>query len=182
MKLESSHRFLLVILGVMLAIGGGCTQFRENNNMNAATLEANKSLVRTFSEAENARNYDALDHVVANDIVRHSAASPDVQVTNREALKAFMGANATAFPDYTTSVEMIVAEGDLVAVYATFAGTMDGPMGDIPPTGNRLEMPFMALFRIEDGLIAEYWVEWDNINFLSQLGLFPPPGTGDANE
>ena len=144
--------------------------------MAETTLEANKELVRAFSRAENEQDYDALDNVVAVDVVRHSVASPGVQVGSRDELKAFMAATAATFPDWTTTFEMLVAEGDMVAGYSTLAGTMDGPMGDMPATGNRVEMPFMAIFRIEDGLIAEYWVEWDNVNFLSQLGLFPPPG------
>lgn len=139
------------------------------------TLAANKALVRAFSRAENERDYDALDDIVADDIVRHSVASPEVHVSSRDELKAFFAANAATFPDYRTTFEMLIAEGNMVAGYVRLVGTMDGPMGDMPATGNQVEMPFMALFRIEGDLIAEFWVEWDNVNFLSQLGLFPPP-------
>ena len=48
-------------------------------------------------------------------------------------------------------------------------------MGDFPATGNAVQAPFLAMFRIESGRIAELWVEWDNVAMLSQLGLFPPP-------
>jgi predicted ester cyclase len=46
-------------------------------------------------------------------------------------------------------------------------------MGDFPATGNRVESKFLAIFRIEEGKIAELWVEWDNVAMLTQLGLFP---------
>jgi predicted ester cyclase len=149
----------------------------EENEMGATTLDANKALVRAFNQAQNEQDYDALDGLVTADIVRHSAATPDVQVSSRNELKAWITATAATFSDFTTTLERLVAEGDMVAAYATLAGTMDGPMGDMPPTGNRVEMPFMAIFRIENDLIAELWVEWDNVNLLSQLGLFPPPGS-----
>lgn len=141
----------------------------------AGSEEENKALVQAFSEAENARDYDTLDELLAENFTRHSSATPDFKITNREEFKEFLSANVAAFSDYSTSTEMMVAEGDKVAVYATITGTMDGPIGDIPATGNSFEAPFLAVFRIEDGLIAELWVEWDNVNFLSQLGLFPPP-------
>ena len=47
-------------------------------------------------------------------------------------------------------------------------------MGPFPPSGNRLQIPFVGILRIEDGKIAEIWVEWDNLNALMQLGHFPP--------
>jgi len=48
-------------------------------------------------------------------------------------------------------------------------------MGNFPPTGKSVESKFLTIFRIEDGRIAEIWVEWDNLAMLTQLGLFPPP-------
>ena len=167
----------LVLVAVVFIIGVTAAQSQEENDMDAAVLEANKALVRAFAAAENSRNYGALDEIVSENFVRHSVATPDVTVTSREQLKAFFAANAASFSDYSTTFEMMAAEGDLVAVYVTYAGTMDGAMGDIPATGNYAQIPFMAFFRIEDGMIAELWVEWDNVNFMSQLGLFPPQGS-----
>jgi predicted ester cyclase len=47
-------------------------------------------------------------------------------------------------------------------------------MGAFPATGKRVQAPFLAMFRMESGQIAELWVEWDNVAMLTQLGLFPP--------
>jgi hypothetical protein len=32
----------------------------------------------------------------------------------------------------------------------------------------------MSILRLEGGKIVEMWVEWDNLNILTQLGHFPP--------
>ncbi|MCH8960675.1 MAG: hypothetical protein IH820_04960 [Bacteroidetes bacterium] len=40
-------------------------------------------------------------------------------------------------------------------------------------------MRFLGILRIEEGKIAEMWVEWDNLNILTQLGHFPLPGEGE---
>jgi len=159
---------------LLLALGTGLT-YSQDGGMETANLEANKALVRAFIEAINARDYDALDDILAEDFHRHSVASPAANATNREEMKAFLQSEAVTFPDNKVTVEMMVAEGDLVALYNTLSATMEGPMGDIPPTGASIEAPFMGFIRIENGLIAEMWVEWDNVYFLSQLGLFPPP-------
>jgi len=147
--------------------------------MESTQLEGNKALVRAFNDAVDRRDYDALDEFLTEDFHRHSAASPEANATNRDEMKAFLQATEGTFPDVQNIIEMMAAEEDMVAVYATFTGTMDGQMGDIPPTGNRVEAPFLSFFRIADGKIAEMWVEWDNVNFMSQLGLFPPPATSE---
>ena len=66
-----------------------------------------------------------------------------------------------------------------MAILGVYSGTNTGPMGDIPATGKSAESPFLGIFRIESGLIAELWVEWDNLAMLTQLGLYPPPPPGE---
>ncbi|HUO85899.1 MAG TPA: ester cyclase [Thermoanaerobaculia bacterium] len=137
--------------------------------------EANKEVVRKMIEAVNQRDLDALDALVTPDMVRHSAATAGVVVTNREQFKDFLRQDFAAVPDSRMDLRMIAAEGDLVAVYQTYFGTQMGAMGPFPASGGSLEVPFMGFLRLEDGLIAEMWVEWDNLHALTQLGHFPPP-------
>src|SRR5690606_22642652 len=42
--------------------------------------------------------------------------------------------------------------------------------GAFPPSGRLLEATYLAIYRIEDGRIAEAWAEWDNLAGLRQLG------------
>ncbi len=141
----------------------------------SARLEANKDLVHRFTAALNAADWNALDSLVTEDFHRHSQATPGVQVTSRADFKQLQESFLATMPDQHVTIDMLVAEGDKVAAYATYAGTMTGPMGDFQPTGKRAESKFLSIFRIENGQIAELWVEWDNLALLSQLGLFPPP-------
>jgi predicted ester cyclase len=80
-----------------------------------------------------------------------------------------------SFPDQRVTIETLVAEGDYVAGYATYTGTQEGPMPPFPASGKKVESKFLSLFRLEEGKIAELWVEWDNLAMLKQLGHFPPP-------
>ena len=144
-------------------------------NDQSAKLEANKELINRFTKEINASNWDAFDELLTEDFQRHCQATPDVIVNSREEFKKLQESFIATLPDQKITVEMLIAEGDLVAAYATYSGTMTGPMADFPPTGKSTASKFMSIFRIEEDRIAELWVEWDNLNMLSQLGLFPPP-------
>lgn len=143
-------------------------------------LVTNKSLVREFVAIGNARQFDRLSEVIADDFTRHSQATPGLVVTSRNAFRAFMEQDVLAFPDSQVTLHQVVAEGDRVAVWATYSGTQLGQMGPFPPTGKRMAIDFGAVFRIENGLIAELWVTWDNMAALGQLGLLPEPPADTA--
>ncbi len=77
-------------------------------------------------------------------------------------------------PDSKVEINQMVAEDDRVAIWATYSGTQEGAMGPFPPSGKRMVLEFGAIFRVEEGKLAELWVTWDNMAALSQLGHFPP--------
>ena len=147
------------------------------NQTDTATLEANKNIVDQFGEAVNNHNYDALDDLVAANFVRYSQATSDVNIRSLEEFKQFAVVSSESMPDMKGTFEIMVAEGEYVAAYATFTGTQKGPMGPFPATGKTMESKTIAIFRLENGKIAELWIEWDNLAMLSQLGHFPPPGS-----
>jgi len=149
-----------------------------------ASGERNVEIVRSMTEAINQRDLDALGELVAADIRRHCAATPGVVVGNLEQFKAFLRSNFATVPDSTQEIQQIFAAGDRVAVRGVYRGTQTGPMGPFPPSGKPLELPFLGILRIEDGKIAEIWIEWDNLAALGQLGFWPPPSdeSEEANE
>lgn len=145
-------------------------------------LEANKDLVRQFAATIDAEEWDALDALVTEDIRRHSrATTARPEISSREEFKQHEQARHTTWMEGRVTYEMMVAEGDMVAAYATFTGTNTGPLGEFPATGRSVEAKFLAMFRIEEDKIAEIWVEWDNVATLTQLGLFSPSGSERGN-
>lgn len=75
-----------------------------------------------------------------------------------------------AFPDVHVVVKRIIAEGDLVATQLIGHGTHRGIFQGVPPTGRAWSASCTALYRVEDGRIAEFWVNWDLLDILEQLG------------
>lgn len=142
--------------------------------------EANKAVVERFVQAMNARDFEALDDLVAPDVVRHSPSTPGVTVNSLDDFKEFLRGDFAAVPDSRQTIETMVAEGDRVAVRMLYEGTQSGPWGPFPPSGNRIELEFAGFLRVEDGRIAEIWAVWDNVDALTQLGHMAPPETGGA--
>jgi len=87
----------------------------------------------------------------------------------------------SAFPDLVASVDHIVAEDDMVAIRWTARGTNTGTGNGIPATGKSVETSGCAMFRFEDGQVAEEWVSADSLSLMRQLGLLPQPGAPSAS-
>ena len=45
-----------------------------------------------------------------------------------------------------------------------------------PPTGKKIEVGSMSIYRIADGKIVEHWGENDSTALMMQLGLMPQAG------
>lgn len=133
-------------------------------------VERNKAVVRQAVEVLNERRLESLGALVTADFIRHSQATPGVIVRSLEDFKQAMRAEWSTFPDWRLDLELVVAEGDKVAVFGNVSGTQEGPMGPFPSTGLRMELDFGGVFRLEDGKIAELWITWDNLATLRQLG------------
>ena len=65
----------------------------------------------------------------------------------------------------------MVAEGDLVGVWATYEGTQQGPIGPLPASDGKTRFDFGAMFRMADSKIAEWWVTWDNMTICGNSAI-----------
>lgn len=135
--------------------------------------QVNKAVVRQWVNTLNENAPDSLDAFVVEGFVRHSQATPDVEVNSLEDFKRFDRETREIFPDYQVTLEQLVAEGDLVSFWGTWSGTQAGPIGAWPPTDESMELDISGIFRLENGKIAELWITWDNLAGLTQLGLVP---------
>jgi len=75
------------------------------------------------------------------------------------------------FPQYRLEAEDMIEEKDRVVVRARFMGTHNGDFSGIAPTGKSVDLPFIIIYRIEVGKIAEHWLEANHLALLTQLGV-----------
>ena len=148
--------------------------------MATTVLNENKEIVRRYyEEALNEERYDLLKELIATDVVNHDPLS-DETLTPEEA-RGFEGFRRhvevfhEAFPDGTVTINDVIAEGDMVAARFTVEGTHEGRFGGIEPTGKKFSGTSMVFYRIENGKIAERWLESDNLDMLKQLGAYQQP-------
>lgn len=81
----------------------------------------------------------------------------------------------TAFPEARFVIDDLVGADDRVSVRWHFEARQLGPLSGLPPTGKTAVQRGIGLYRIQDGLIAEYWQQIDRLGVLQQLGATIAP-------
>ena len=128
--------------------------------------DANKDLLRRLLELYNAGDLDGLDDLFSDDYVHHNNALA-------LSLAQFKGGAIwlrAGMPDFHLDVEDMVAEGDRVAIRFVGHGTHAGSMYGEAPTGRSIAMHGQAIYRIQDGRVAEDWEAADEHDLMKQLG------------
>jgi steroid delta-isomerase-like uncharacterized protein len=133
-------------------------------------IESNKTIARQTMQALSDRD---LDGVVANAAAtcRFYGWAPEPLDPN--GYKGFMSALLAAFPDSRFVVDDVIAEGNKVAVRHRLLGTHQAQFQGIPPTGKSVEVSGIVIFRLENGMIAEAWLNADIMGMMQQLGVVP---------
>lgn len=72
-------------------------------------------------------------------------------------------------------IRMQIAEGDLVVSHIVGRGIHAGELLGIPATNNDVETEGIAIHRVRDGKIVEYWAVTDVARVLQQVGALPGP-------
>ena len=173
-------RTSLTFLSLAALLIGAATIPAAARSHKGGSTEANKALARRVTdEVWNQGNTAAINDLFTATAVTHGrTASEDIQ--GSEGFKQYVTRLRTAFPDLHLTVEDQIAEGDRVANRFTMHGTQKGemqmgPSSTIPSTGKEVTITGIVINRIENGKIAETWVNVDDLGRLQQLGLFPPP-------
>jgi predicted ester cyclase len=68
-----------------------------------------------------------------------------------------------------------IAEGDLVVSHITGRGVHEGELLGIPPTNRLVETEGIAIHRVRDGKLVEFWAVSDVVRALQQMGVLPEP-------
>ena len=142
------------------------------------SAEENKVLVERFvEEFWNEGNTATADELMAVDAEIHM---PTGEVVDIDGLKSFARTWRGSLPDWHSTFEELIAEGDRVAERWTGRGTHRGELQGIPPTGKRVETPGSVFYRIVDGKIVEFRGQLDMMSLMQQLGVIASPQQPEA--
>ena len=139
-------------------------------------LQANKAMIRRFVEdVKNKRQFDQMGEIFQTNYIEHNGG------VNRfgngvEGYTRFLNHLFTAFPDDQVKIDELIAEGNIVCYRATESGTHQAEFLGIPATHKSATWTEIQFSRIEDGKVAEHWIDVDIFSWFQQLGIIPRMG------
>jgi steroid delta-isomerase-like uncharacterized protein len=133
-------------------------------------IEMNKTIARQAMQALNDRD---LDGVLAKASLTSRFHGWAPESLDPNGYKEFMSALLAAFPDSRIIIDDIIAEGDKVVVRHRLKGTHRADLQGVPATGKTVEVNGIVIFRMENGMIAEAWLNADIMGMMQQLGVVP---------
>ncbi len=137
---------------------------------------ATRSVMQRLVDALNEHDWQASQRAYADDAIRHVGGR--VQV-GAQGLQGVIERWWVAAPDWRYDVEVMLADGNLGALRVRAGGTFRrphefGPWGVVQASGERVEVTWTEVYRVEGGIIVEEWHDGDNLGLLTRLGLIRP--------
>jgi len=115
-----------------------------------------KLMTHYYDQVYNHRNVDFLRKHLHESVVGHGPGHAD-QVSGIDEVVAFSEYVYKLYEDYHLEVNNVVADGDHVVVRGTVRAKHI-------PTGKSVSFCGMTLYRLENGLIREYWRCYDRLD------------------
>lgn len=137
--------------------------------------QTNMEIIRQTHASLAAGDIEAFKAVIGPNYVRHCQAMPPgmQELHGTDVFFGFLEEWVAGVPGYTDTISNMVADGDMVAYVSTMEGVQTGALGELQATGKSFTLVNIVMQRLEDGKVVETWVSWDNVAFLTQLGLMP---------
>jgi steroid delta-isomerase-like uncharacterized protein len=143
-------------------------------------VDENKALVaRFYDEVWDKGNVAVAHEVFADDYVRHDLR-PGQALPGPAGQAKIAEDFRRAFPDLRFVVDLMLADGALVAARWTASGTHTEPWGSLDLTGKDVSFSGVNIFRFDAGRVVEIWNHRDDLGLMTQLGV-PIFGGSSAN-
>ena len=133
-----------------------------------------RDVMDRVTQAATSNDMDALRELYAPDATAET--SDQGTIRGRDAIAAYLGGFATAFPDCAFDLVHSFEAGDTAVDEGYLVGTNTGPLETpdgqtIPATGKRLRLRECDVATVKDGLVTSHRFYFDQMDFLGQLGL-----------
>ena len=126
---------------------------------------------RIFGDVLSGRKLDLLSQFYTEDYAYHGPGG--LELRGIDQLREMIEGYFTGFPDLHMEAEQTLAEGNLMSARWRATGTHDGPLGEIQPTGRKVDISGQIIMRFEGAKIAEEWEVFDEMEMLKQVGAIP---------
>lgn len=171
----------LAIPATALATGTPLDQLIDDPEVRAeypSFQERARTLVPRFMlDVWNDKNIETTRLIWSPDIVFHSPVDGS-QIEGFDALLEFAHTILGAFEDFRYEIQDVIVDGDRIVLRMVQTGRHTGDYFGLPPTGRRVRMNEVFVFRIAPtgpvGVrIEEVWLLLNVLHLMQQIGLFP---------
>src|SRR3954470_981619 len=138
----------------------------------AITAENNRRTMIRFTEFINTASEKLAVELISPNAVFHVPGRAE-PVRGPQGYLAIIGMMRGGFPDIQWTLEETICEGDKVAARFMMRGTHRGPFMGVPPSGKKIEVQAMNLYRISGGQFIEERGQPDLLALLQQIGAAP---------
>ena len=164
-----SSRQLLIVQKELILID------LEERRRYFVSLEQNKDIIQSLIEVFTKQNVALMDDFVAPDVV------VDHTLQGLDSFKKFETNFIKGFPDYHETIEDIIAEGEKVWGCIKCTGTHKGEYRGFTPTGKKITIAAVLIWRIVNGKVVERESVIDWLDFYKQLGVIEYKGFPDES-
>lgn len=165
--------FIAIPFLATLFLAVSCSSPEKTSPEKTDPVEANiKMYSHVWDEILNKGKLDMFnDSNFTKDVVMHASPSDVVGI---DSVKAYYANFLTGFSNIQFTIKDIFGHGEKLVKYWNFKGTHTGVFFGIPATGKTVSLDGTTLVRMSNGKIAEERDFFDNLDFMTQLGLMPP--------
>lgn len=172
---QKFRSYLLVAIVSLVTISfSACTSSAEKTTPAVADpVEANvKAYTHVWDEIINKRNLGMFNDSNFNkDVIMYAKPTDVVGI---DSMKAYYANFLTGFSDIQFTIKDIFGQGEKLVKHWNFKGVHTGVFFGIPPTGKAVSLDGTTLVQMSNGKIAAERDFYDNMDFMTQLGLLPP--------
>ncbi len=137
-------------------------------------IKRNKATVERFlagTHSPDIGDVEVIDDTLVPHILCHGFPGfPNGEFADRESYKAFFRIFRQSFSDMSFETVRMIATEDFVSAHWEIWATHSGEFQGIPADNARVVFDGLALYRMEDGKIAETWLRINEPLLMSQLG------------
>lgn len=124
---------------------------------------------RYIEECWNRGRLDLIPELIADDFIDHLPFDADLPA-GRAGVIATIRLLRAAFSGLRLGLDDMIVEEDRVVIRFSLTGRQTGAFAGYAPREQEVEIPGMAIFRVQDERIADQWCQFDAFGLLRQLG------------
>jgi predicted ester cyclase len=134
----------------------------------------NVETVRRLEIAWNANDYDTVREILSPEFpkLNHGVGAEAMPPGGVDGLIQGHEMSLGAFPDRNQEIMDCFGDGDRVMIRSRMTGTNEGglPWFGIPANGNKVDLEYITIYRLEDDKVVESWAQMDIAKMMQQLG------------